>query len=249
VTAPISVPNEIAACVRAMGGTVLDDVLEKPDFSNADYWFPEDHVVAELKCLTEDLSTSQEFGRSISTLYSSWVRRGLVPPLAKARTKINLRDLPPRCAREFLEPIKQKLQASTIKKANRQIKETKLHLGAPQAKGMLLLVNDGNYMLPPSVMSHLLGRMLKGQYSSIHSVVYFSVNMQSTAPNMPMAGQFWIDGLVPEREPVALAFRQRLHESWMRHYSTLVPEAVLEYKGSVQPEYVDAIQFIRADGA
>ena len=112
---------------------------------------------------------------------------------------------------------------------------------------MLLLANDGNYMLPPSVMSHLLGRILKGQFSSIHSVAYFTVNMYSSAPNMPMAGQFWIDGLVPEREPVSLAFRQRLHEAWMRHYSTLVTEPVFEYSGSVQSEYMDAIQFIRTD--
>lgn len=138
MTSPISVSEEVAACVRGMGGTVLDDVLKKPDFANADYWFPEDLVVAELKCLTEDLSTSQEFGRRISALYSSWIKKGLVPAPTDARVRFNLRDLPTRCAREFLEPIKQKLQASTIKKANKQIKETKLHLGAPEAKGLLL---------------------------------------------------------------------------------------------------------------
>ena len=163
----ISVVDEMATCVKALNGLVLDDVLVKPLFSNADYWFPVERVVAELKCLTEDLSTNQEFTARISKLHASWVKQGLVPSPQGSKISVNLRDLPPRCAREFLEPIKRKLQASTISKANKQIRETKKHFDAQDAKGMLLLVNDGNYMLPPSMMSYLLGRILKGQYSSL----------------------------------------------------------------------------------
>lgn len=51
----IDVAKEVAACVRGLGGVVLDEVLRQPDFANADFWFPVERVVVELKCLTENL--------------------------------------------------------------------------------------------------------------------------------------------------------------------------------------------------
>lgn len=162
---------------------------------------------------------------------------------------MNLRELPPECAREFLDPIKRKLETSTIPKANRQIRETKKHFGAPEAKGLLLLANDGNYMLPPSMMTHLLSRILKTQHSSISSVIYFSVNEVASVPGVNIPSTFWIDAVVLGREPVALEFRRELQEAWMRHYSTLVPEPVFEFRGSTAPEFVNNIQFVKGNVA
>ena len=44
------------------------------------------------------------------------VKRGLIRPPTAEPVQLDLRDLPPRCAREFIDPIKKKLEASTIKK-------------------------------------------------------------------------------------------------------------------------------------
>ncbi len=245
----IDVPREVAACVKQLNGVVLDEVLERPSFANADYWFPDVNVVAELKCLTEDLSTKATFNASVAALYTSWVKRGLVPRPTAARLRMNLRDLPPRCAREFVDPIKKRLDASTIKKANRQIRETKQHLTAPNAKGLLLLVNDGNYMLPPTMMAHLLSHILKGQYSSINSVIYFSVNENASVPRIDMPSLFWIDALVPGREPVSLEFRRAMRTAWMAHYSRLVPEPIFEFEGSTDSDFIDNIQFVKGNAA
>ena len=239
----IDIPTELAVCVKALGGVVLDEILVRPNFSNADYWFSTANVVAELKCLTEDLSTKEEFNESIANLHASWVKRGLVPRPQGERPRINLRELPLKCSREFIEPIKKRLEASTIKKANRQIKETKQHFNASNAKGLLLLVNDGNYMLPPTMMLHLLSRILKDQHSSINSVIYFSVNEISSVPDIPMPALFWFDAIVPGRTPVAVEFSNALRTEWLRHHSTLVPGTISEIKGEGTPEYIDSIQF------
>jgi hypothetical protein len=246
---PIDIPKEVAVCVKQLNGVVLDEVLKCPSFANADYWFREANVVAELKCLTENLSTNSTFNESLSALYASWVKRGLVAPPKAQRVKLNLRDLPARCAREFIDPIKKRLEASTIKKANRQIRETKKYLDAPTARGLLLLVNDGNYMLPPNVMAHLLARILKGQHSSISSVIYFSVNVDATVPGVSMPSQFWIDAIPPDREPVALEFRTALRTAWMSHHSSLVPGLLFEIEGSTKAEFIDNIQFTRGNAA
>jgi hypothetical protein len=242
----IDVAKELAVCVKQLNGTVLDEMLYRPNFANADYWFPGYRVVAELKCLTEDLSTKEEFNESVAVLYTSWIKRGLIPRTTQEQVQFNLRDIPTKCAREFIEPIKKRLEASTVKKANRQIKETKLHLNAPDAKGLLLLVNDGNYMLPPTMMMYLLARILRGKYSSIDSVIYFSANEMTSAPGVPTPSLFWIDGVVPGREPVEQRLRRELQTEWVKHHSRIVPGPVFELEGSPEPEVIDGIQFVKS---
>ena len=50
----IDIPREIAACVSAIGGRLLDDDHGANNTSKADYWFPDTNVVGELKCLSDD---------------------------------------------------------------------------------------------------------------------------------------------------------------------------------------------------
>lgn len=241
----IDVAKEVAACVRGLGGQVLDEVLHQPNFANADFWFPAERVAIELKCLTENLASKADFNESLEQMYATWVRRGLVPCSTGDRASLNLREIPLRCAREFIEPIKKRLEVSTIKKANRQLRETKRHFEAQDAKGLLLLVNDGNYMLPPTMMAHLLSRILKGQYSNINSVIYFAVNEVSTAPGIPMPTLFWIEAIPPDREPVNDDFLMSLRKAWMQHHSRLVPDPIYEFAGSSDPAFFDNIQFSR----
>lgn len=239
----IDIANEMAVCVKQMNGMVLDDVLENPDFKNADYWFPGSKVFAELKCLSDDLSTDKAFNESIASLYASWIKRGLLPRTNTKSLRLNLRDLPPICAQEFIDPIKKKLDAGLIKKANRQIRETKEKLVVPDAKGLLLLVNDGNFMLPPTMMMYLLAKMLNGKHSSINSVIYFSANVNSSVPGVNAHCQFWIDALVPQRDPIALKFRKALRTTWFAHLSSLCSGPVIELAGTGSSELLDSIQF------
>ena len=241
----IDVRKEMAACVRNLGGVVLDDSLENPRFANADYWFPDYQVMVELKCLTENLMAKREFNERVSKFYAAWMRAGLIPQAEREKITFNLRDIPVKCAREFLEPIKRRLDVNVFKKANKQIKEMKKHFNATSTKGLLLLVNDGDYMFPPGMMAHLLARSFKEQYSSIHSAIYLSVNELVTVPGVSSPVLFWIDGVLPNREPVPEALRGLLQQSWIAHYSGLVPGPIYEILMENEPDVLANIRFTK----
>ncbi len=206
--------------------------------------FPKANVFVELKRLSKDLMSDKVFNLIVANLYASWVKRGLIPAPTTTRTHFNLQDLPLKCAREFLDPIKRKLETSTIRHANRQIRETKQHFDASDAKGLLLIVNDGNYVFPPSMMAHLLSRILGTQHSSINSVIYFSVNEVISVSASDIASRFWIDAVIPNREPVSSDFLRALQEAWMRHLSGLVQEPVIELEGNNSRDLLDRLQFL-----
>jgi hypothetical protein len=224
----IDVEKEFAKCVRGIGGVVLDDQLKNPSFSNADYWFPKYRVVSELKRLSENLSEKEDFKKEISLLYQTWVKKKLVPPAPSKVFRINTKDMPEQCALEFIEIIKKRVESSTIKKANRQIKETKEFLNAKDAKGLLLLLNDGNLIMNPDLVIYLLKRILNKECTSINSVIYFSVNPKVFAPNVNLPASFWIDAIFPEREAADKTLRDELQNAWFAHYSKLIHGPVHE---------------------
>ena len=239
--AKIDIRSEMADAVRRMGGSVIDDQLRDANFVNADYWFPDYEVVGELKCLSEDLSSSRSFNDRVSCLYASWIERGLVPP-RYGRVSLSLRGIPLECAREFLHLIKRRFEVNVLKKANAQIKGIKKHLCRPDAKGLLLLANDGNYLLPPGVMAHLLARATRGQHRSINSVIYFSVNVLAVVPGISDPALFWVDGCLPDREPVPMALRGAIRSSWISQHSALVETPIYEV-ASCDPSQFENIQF------
>jgi hypothetical protein len=66
----------------------------------------------------------------------------------------------------------------------------------PDAKGLLILANDGNYSLPPKLTMQLLGYRLRNRFSAIQSVVYFAPGMEVTG--VGGAQRFWISGPAKE---------------------------------------------------
>lgn len=61
----MEIAREFDALVKATGGKIIAEIVGKsPRFDNADYIFPEEKIVAELKCLREDKSgdASTRFG-------------------------------------------------------------------------------------------------------------------------------------------------------------------------------------------
>ena len=63
-----------------------------------------------------------------------------------------------------------------LKKANGQIKQTKLHFGASDSTGILVLVNDGFTALEPHFVRDLARSLLMTSYSSIDCFIYATVN-------------------------------------------------------------------------
>lgn len=138
--------------------------------------------------------------------------------------------MPEQYAREYFEVIKKRLESSIIRKANKQIRETKEYLGETEAKGLLIIANDNNFLLKPDMMLYLLNRILNNQHSNINSIIYFSANLFVKVPALnseASSNLFWFDGILEHREPAPRELREALKESWIRHHSTLIPDKPL----------------------
>ena len=63
-----------------------------------------------------------------------------------------------------------------LKKANKQIKETKKHYGIKNNKGTIVIVNDGFNSIEPAHILGIITNLLLHSYSSIDCIVYMTVN-------------------------------------------------------------------------
>lgn len=178
----IDIQKEFGQFVREIGGKVLEDALppQQRNFSNADYVFESQNVIAELKILTRDQSTDSALQEKLEELYFAATRQGLVEPTFGTVT-VNTRDFPDSLQRQYLDAHKAPI-STLVKKANKQIKATKRHLHMPNAKGLLILFNDGNFRLDHDFIAYLLHRVLGDDFSSINSVFYGAVNLWSDVP-------------------------------------------------------------------
>jgi hypothetical protein len=163
-------------CVEASGGVRVSSIVgASPSFANADYWFEADNVVAEMKSLQKNFLSNAATDHKMHLLYDKWVRTGRVNPgygIAEIRTD----QLSPECARELINVFRAPFETGILRKANRQIRETKEHFNRSDALGLLFLANDGNSALDPEMTIYILHHALKTKFSQIDHVIYFSTN-------------------------------------------------------------------------
>lgn len=211
----IAVESAFNEYVKLFGGELVSELIPKsPDFDNADYLFLNRSIVAELKCLEKDLFKDEAYQRKFISLYVKWMKDGIVPK--KIPKQIQTKDLPIKCQLEVVNLMKRPIER-TIKKANNQIKETKEHFQVPNAKGLLLLVNDGNYSLESDTVMNLVTRITKSQYSSINNIIYFTVNMPAHHPNINRDLQVWLDARHSREEELPKDFRESLRDGWIKY--------------------------------
>lgn len=179
-----------AECTRQLGGIVADDSRAPNKPENADFAFANYKVVAELKRMEQSFWGQKEFQRKLSLMAASWVQRGLVPPDPASRRTFELSTLPRQCQREFTELLKSKL-LGYFKDANRQIKGTKAELGMPDARGVLILVNDGNALLPPRLVRYLSALLLANKFTAINTVLHVVCNLEVEAPGHDDSFRIW----------------------------------------------------------
>lgn len=191
---------------------------------NADYVFRSPLVVAELKCVERSAVTPED-GQKFNELAAKWIRAGLIPPFYGSR-QIQLRNLPAPCQRDMLKvlqaPWKKKLAA-----ANEQIKRTKTTLKMPEARGVLLLVNDAPTWVQPYDAMNLITRVIQAQkqdgrevYSHLDWVVYFSVNARAIHDGK--GWNFWLPGYRSKDESSISSFLNQLRDGWFEYHSKLL---------------------------
>lgn len=120
----IPVESTFTDFVRAFGGTVVSDLLgPSPNHANADYFFPSVHVIAELKCLTDDKREDSNIQGRVQALFDRWMEDGTIPVMYGEEIRVESKTLPEQCQRELIELYKPPIQRRILK-ANKQIKAT-----------------------------------------------------------------------------------------------------------------------------
>lgn len=199
--------------VERCGGSRVDALFPCGlEWENADYYFHSIPVVAELKEVTTDLNDDTELQARLGKILGRHAGKEGVPIFfGKAPIRIDL--LPDDVRREMMTPFKRKLE-SRVKKAAKQIKETKAQLKVPNARGLLILVNEASTFLSPGIAFFFLHHILNGQHSSIDQVVYCSVNMLVDSPDVPDGARFWANTVVDGRQEIPATFMTSLFDNF-----------------------------------
>ena len=198
--------------VRDFGGEFVAEGDEK----SADFVFRQDNVIAELKTLQKDARL--EHAEKVQQLANDWMRRGLV--LLYGRPRISLRALPPVCQKEWLQVLIPPVE-NIIRKANQQIRSSKDALSLPQASGLLLIANDGNFLhTEPADYLNIVALVLKKKDSNgkpkfphIDGIVYFSYRVASSNEPFP----FWAPAHVHPDDTEVISFQEKLRAGWFSY--------------------------------
>lgn len=170
---PIKVETTWRDFVRTMGGTVVEDVMPQPrQIENADFAFLDASVVAELKEIETEFSAAPAFRTGFDMLMRKLVTEDPEwRPILFGGTGQQPAWFESEFVRLFRPPL-----SRTLKKANRQLRETKAHFGIDTPTGILLLVNDGFTTIGPDLIRALTSDLLLHSYSSIDCCIYLTVN-------------------------------------------------------------------------
>ena len=219
----IDVEAAFTEFVRTFGGQIVADLVgPSPDHLNADYYFPDQRVVAELKCLEDDKREDQNIQSKVQRLFDRWMDEGTVPRVYGEAVRIESKALPEACQRALYEVYKPPIQRRVIK-ANKQIKATaqRLRLG-DDYKGLLLLVNDGNYAIESNGILYQIWRILGHQFRNINNVIYFTVNMTASSPRTPKPTLVWAQATRKSLPSVSMEFMASLFAGWRAHLEALL---------------------------
>lgn len=227
--------------VKTFGGELVSEIVGKePSFPNADYLFREDCVIAELKCLQKNFLTGAVYQKKIDKLYNSWIREGLISPMS--RRTIDSRILPDKCQKDLQKIAKNYLE-TIVKKANLQIRETKARLNLPNAKGVLLLANDGNYSLETESVLILVTSIIRYQFTNVNYVAYFTVNMQAELRTLEGDIYVWAMAHGEKEKEYSYEFLHKLGDAWIEHVNKVTG---IKHKVINAPkELVEHIKFVR----
>lgn len=170
---PIEVETHWRDFVRSIGGIVVEDVVSEPrQFENADFAFLKNSIIVELKEIKTEFSKAPAFKDGYDKLMTKLLtEQPNWKPLMFGGDEKYPYWFVPEFVRIFRPPI-----SRILKKANRQIRDTKTHFGISSPTGILLLVNDGFTSIGPDIIKAQISDLLAYSYSSIDCCIYVTVN-------------------------------------------------------------------------
>lgn len=208
---PIPVEESWREFVRSVGGEVVEELLPEPrTFENADFLFRNSGVVAELK------EVETEFARSSSVREGFRALLGRVmeeDPKWRPRLLGGSGEYPKWFSDEFIRLFRPAV-SRILKKANRQIRETKAHFGVNEPAGMLIFVNDGFTELEPHFVRALACNLLAHSYSSVDCFLYITVNRYVEVEGSGVPRLLWMPSYSTRASDSLVLFVDDLGQKW-----------------------------------
>jgi hypothetical protein len=185
------------AFVPTVGGELVSPLIHRQGVKNADYLFRTSKVIAELKVLETEFTHTPETFEKIKRLMNS-----------KSEDS-NFQN-------ELLRILKTPLQ-QIIKKANRQIRETKNELGLTGFRGVVICVNDGFRGIRPQTVIGLLAQILNSEsYNSMRCLIY-QTNHYVEIPESPSTVLLWAPMYSPKADDDLVDFVNDLGRGWRKY--------------------------------
>jgi hypothetical protein len=195
--------------------------------------------------LKKDYLRNEQIGAKVEALLHDWHKQRRLRPEHFAGNRININTLGDDCAMKIFRLYFQPIQAA-VKQANRQIRQTKEYFGLPDAKGLLILANDGNYALTPEMSMSILARLLPNHYSSIDSFIYFTPNIRLASNRYDRQANLWISGPSrPSANSVETEYLSQIEKGWTRYVEHITGEQVTIFYED-DPDTIRDLRFIRS---
>jgi sucrose-6-phosphate hydrolase SacC (GH32 family) len=176
-----------------------------------------------LKILENNPEQNSFLQNKVQNKFNQWMNNGKI--LVYGRPHIESKSLPEELQWElskiYAEPIKR-----VLKKANRQIRETKRSLSMPKAKGMVIIVNEANISLPPEHLAFSTYQATKDNYSNIDTVCLLTANLTIKLNNHPSSTRIWLDYVCNTENPIDNNFIHTLKLEWINTLNKILYENI-----------------------
>lgn len=190
---PANVEKLINQFVIENEGSLVNSLVSgNIETKNADYFFGNSNVIAELKCFQKDLFDNKDDIARLFTFFDKWKQRELIEEGDELKFIFGKKTLPTECWHDLLAAVSKTIERA-VHKGNKQIIETKVLLKKPDAKGLLLLCNDGNYFVQNGAFVQLICDVIVRKYSdsAVDGFVYFTYNQTATIPGSDLDWSLW----------------------------------------------------------
>ena len=224
---PFNVEDELAACIASIGGVRVTDLLGRaPGHDNADFFFDQANVVAELKCLDEDKIHDDRIIEKASQLYLQELGGGRALRIVFGTVHTDTGGFTP----EFTAKISSLYRTPVerrVRKADKQIGETKQALERPNAGGLLLVANNNHTALDPWHAWKLMDEILqKPMYTHITAAVLFAGNLGAVLPGRSERIDYWLEFHRQSVPAISHTFLETLRVQWFKQLGKLFGSTV-----------------------
>lgn len=241
---PIDTETVFTEFVRTFrGGMTVEEYLGKipQNTLNADFVWPDENVIAELKCMSID--PEDDRNKRLERIGKSFGKLGYTAQDAY-RILIKKEPVPQDLQDEFIR-LEGRSIRDAIKKSNKQLEQTKILLDMPDAHTITFVANDIDMSTPLAVILKSIASTYNGlRNNNIEYLIYFTPNVFYELPDDPgTSTSLWFPLSLVTPSPIE-DFMSELRDSWLLYYQKVFASYQTEPYYFFPAEGVEASQEI-----